>query len=286
MSKPRDPRRPAPKKSSDAATPTPTAGAPRRRELLDVVAEGLGIDRSQDIGELSRRVASRKKPFAVAFENVEGRSTIGPPAGHDKFEHTLARYDTFATGSEDFIKNSIAQLMHGIGGGEGKPLGDTALNGALAMIAAVAPENELEAALALEMAACHTAAMNMLGATRKAEILPHLTVYGNLAVKLQRTFVAQIEALARLRGKGQQTVRVEHVTVQPGAQAIVGDVHHHTPGGGAAKQSEDQPLGTGKLQTGAALPSPDPFGNGVPLTCNAERPVPIARRAKSGGAER
>jgi hypothetical protein len=47
-----------------------------------------------------------------------------------------------------------------------------------------------------------------------------LTTYGGLAAKLLRTFTLQTEALARLRGQtGQQTVRVEHVTVEAGGQA-------------------------------------------------------------------
>lgn len=55
-------------------------------------------------------------------------------------------------------------------------------------------------------------------------------LYANLAIKFQRTFVAQIEALQKLRGKGGQKVTVEHVHVHEGGQAIVGNVNH-TPGG-------------------------------------------------------
>jgi hypothetical protein len=44
------------------------------------------------------------------------------------------------------------------------------------------------------------------------------------------------EAIDRRRGKGQQTVRVEHVTVQAGGQAIVGHVEQprRKEGGGCA----------------------------------------------------
>ncbi len=42
--------------------------------------------------------------------------------------------------------------------------------------------------------------------------------------EMARTFAALLEALNRHRGKGQQVVRVEHVTVQAGGQAIVGAV--------------------------------------------------------------
>jgi hypothetical protein len=123
----------------------------------------------------------------------------------------------------------------------------------------------------------------MLGRAKTSDRTDHIELYGNMAVKLQRTFTAQIEALARLRGKGQQTVRVEHVTVHSGAQAIVGDVHHHSPGiPGAQAGSENRPHGTTTAATGAqgraALPGPDPLGNGVPISGNAERTMPAPRR--------
>ena len=47
--------------------------------------------------------------------------------------------------------------------------------------------------------------------------------------RLSRTFLSQMEALRKHLAKAQQTVRVEHVTVNAGGQAIVGNVAH---GGG------------------------------------------------------
>lgn len=53
------------------------------------------------------------------------------------------------------------------------------------------------------------------------------------AAKLSRTSAALIEALNRHRGKtGQQTVRVEHVTVKDGGQAVIGAVTGAGEGGG------------------------------------------------------
>ena len=46
-------------------------------------------------------------------------------------------------------------------------------------------------------------------------------------MKLLRTFTVQIEALAKLKRGGEQTVRVEHVHVYPGGQAIVGAISNH-----------------------------------------------------------
>jgi hypothetical protein len=54
--------------------------------------------------------------------------------------------------------------------------------------------------------------------------------------KLARTFTTEMEALKRYRTGGQQKVTVEHVTVQAGGQAIVGNVSHL--GGGSSRENE------------------------------------------------
>jgi hypothetical protein len=49
--------------------------------------------------------------------------------------------------------------------------------------------------------------------------------------KLARTFAVQVETLKRYRSGGEQTVRVEHVNVNAGGQAIVGNVSSSGVGG-------------------------------------------------------
>jgi hypothetical protein len=110
---------------------------------------------------------------------------------------------------------------------------------ALAAMVSVGPRDELEGMLAAQMVATHSAAMECY---RRA-MISEQTLEGrseNLkhAAKLSRVYADQIEALARYRGKGQQTVRVEHVTVNAGGQAIVGNV---TGGTGATGKSEERP---------------------------------------------
>src|SRR5437868_4442229 len=73
--------------------------------------------------------------------------------------------------------------------------------------------------------ATHLAAMTALRRLKGSENVAQQDSNGNLAVKLLRTFTAQVEALQRYRGKGQQKVTVEHVNVNAGGQAIVGTVH-------------------------------------------------------------
>ena len=45
------------------------------------------------------------------------------------------------------------------------------------------------------------------------------------AARLLRAYAAQVEALRRLRNGNSQTVRVEHVHVNEGGQAVIGNVN-------------------------------------------------------------
>jgi hypothetical protein len=98
--------------------------------------------------------------------------------------------------------------------------------GALAdAIAAFQPRDAVEAMLASLAVAHHNMAMECL---RRA-MLPEQSAEAASrlrqdAVRSTRVVAEIAEAIDRRRGKGQQTVRVEHVTVQAGGQAIVGQV--------------------------------------------------------------
>lgn len=127
--------------------------------------------------------------------------------------------------------NGSLQIVNNAAAGQYWDNPDTCLAVALSQIADLAPQTPLEAMLISQMVAVNTA----VGKVMQRAMLPNQTFAGkemnlNFATKLQRTFLQQVDALEKLRGKGQQTVRVEHVTVNAGGQAIVGHVEHK-PGG-------------------------------------------------------
>jgi len=127
--------------------------------------------------------------------------------------------------------NGALQTVNNAAAGQYWNESDTNLAVAFTQIADLAPQTPLEALLISQMVAVNTA----IGKTLYRAMLPDQTPYGKesnfgYATKLQRIFLQQIEALQKLRGKGLQTVRVEHVTVNAGGQAIVGNVEHK-PGG-------------------------------------------------------
>ena len=97
-------------------------------------------------------------------------------------------------------------------------------NAALAAVMEMRPRDATEALLISQMVAVHFHAINILMRASEADTLPKLEKFTNLATKLNRTFTVQMEALNRYRRGGKQKVTVEHVHVNEGGQAIVGNV--------------------------------------------------------------
>jgi hypothetical protein len=151
----------------------------------------------------------------------------------------------------------------------------------------IGPRDPLEGMLAAQMVAVHEAAMGCFHRAHDRGYAPGLR-QAELAqaTKLVRSFAAQLEALDRHRGKGQQTVRVEHVTVQAGGQAIVGAVSH-PGGGGDGRGTDDRPHAKAAALADApepALRGPDEGRDAVPVAGGAgAAAVPDARR---GGRQR
>jgi hypothetical protein len=128
------------------------------------------------------------------------------------------------TTSSDFVNASLLQLQAAARSPFGT-ISETHINAALAMVEAAAPKDELEAALAVQMACTHTAAMAILakldsgfGTERR------IAVFGSAAARLMKAYAMQMEVLRRLRNRGQQCIRVEHVHIDDGGVAIIGNV--------------------------------------------------------------
>ncbi|SFK79100.1 hypothetical protein [Methylocapsa palsarum] len=174
------------------------------------------------------RKRSRERHRRVEVKYNQKRSATGfevsiDPPHSDKLGFRFRLYDAFGTTSDGFLFGEINRLCGALSGADGN-IDEGDLNSALAVIDGQQPDSEIEAMLLSQLAATHALAMDNIGRTRRAQSLDVLRERGNLATKLQRTFVAQIEALSRLRRGGAQTVRVEHVHVYQGGQAIVGNI--------------------------------------------------------------
>jgi hypothetical protein len=156
--------------------------------------------------------------------------------GQDKLL-TLAKM-TEAMGSPDYgaqmlLFDQVASTFKGLRSSEGYGNDETVgkvLNNALAILNGINPQNEIEGMLAVQMVGVHNIAMDAMRLAMISDQLPEAKERNtNQAIKLLRTFTAQIEALDKHRRNGQQKVVVKHVHVNEGGQAIVGNINQ---GGG------------------------------------------------------
>ena len=242
--------------------------------------------RDREAGERARaRHHARPKRVQINADQDGEKLSISPTHSDGALWLTQVR-DAFGTTSDDFTNRMLIDLANAMpraSAGQAE-----SVNTGLAVVAGLEPQNEIEAMLAVQMAATHTAALTMLQIARQNSTVPAIQAAGGLAVKLLRTFTAQTEALAKLRRGGNQTVRVEHVHVYEGGQAIVGNVN--PPGGGGGHHgSGDQPHAPGgeikpgaiALAGGVSLWGPDAVRGAVPVACGGgQGPVPDARRSE------
>ena len=169
---------------------------------------------------------NKKPPKFVANEDRIDRHL--DPDG-DVATHDASLLEMAGTKDPDLMCYLVGQAADAIQRTE-KPQADI-LNKAVAALAGIGPRDELESMLAVQMIAVHHLAMECMKRARRSQPIEGMNYHINCATKLQRTFVAQVEALNRYRGKGQQKVTVEHVHINKGGQAIVGAVNQEGGGG-------------------------------------------------------
>jgi hypothetical protein len=166
----------------------------------------------------------RRPPVKVKLSRITaGSAQAYPPDGMEK-AWWVRLQSALGTTSSAFVQASLIHLQSAArlpcGG-----ISEIGVNSALAIIEAAAPKDEIEGALAVQMASTHSVAMAVLarlGGGHAGE--RRVAALGSAAARLMRAYAAQVELLRRLRHGGQQHVRVEHVHVSDGGQAVIANV--------------------------------------------------------------
>ena len=233
--------------------------------------------------ELLRLIRDHRKRGAPAKVTMTRKADGGwsiAPAGKSEMLAVLKLHQTFSANSLDPVNARANELLKYLGsvGADN----EARYNAALSFIESMAPRDQAEALLLVQMYCTHDAAIRALSQLGSAEWVPTAQTFGNLATKLLRTSQGQMETLARMRRGGEQVVRHVHVDNR-GGQAVIAE-NVHTGGKGNGK-IDDQSHATGTAGIGPALLGADPFGNGVPIP-SREGPeaVPYARGHESGSA--
>jgi hypothetical protein len=228
------------------------------------------------------REAAAIKRLKERWANIPARSRVKvtpSPTGGVRIEndgneqlYSLETFTSMGSDSGGFLGQTLGQICKVIGGE--RDITTQEINAALAVMAAVEPENEVEALIGAQIVMANNMAVKCMVLSGASQMLPQTVAFGNLAVKFMRTTTLNVEALAKLRRKGEQVVK--HVHVHEGGQAVVADTFNNTQGGDALRTVE-QSQATEAAAGVSALPRPDEAGFGVPMSGNAERSMSDAR---------
>jgi len=214
-----------------------------------------------------------KRPVAKINWEPDGAMNVRAADGGDVF-HTLQIADALGSNSPAFTDAMMGDLASILGGSSGG-ITDRDYNAALAVLSAVQPQNEMEALLAGQMLAANKGAMDSMRMATKADWMNQKSAGGNLANKFMRTFVMQMEALAKLRRGGEQIVK--HVHVYEGGQAVVAGTINQHGGGSGAKDGERclEAIEAGRIGASAEMPCPLAQGNSL-SGAGREREAPVS----------
>jgi hypothetical protein len=142
--------------------------------------------------------------------------------------------DQFEQPQEDFVSGLLQQV--GNAGSQGRSADEDGLNFMLSVVKGIKPKDRLEAMLAAQMAAVHMATMTLARRLAHVENIEQQDSAERAFNKLVRSYAMQMEALKRHRTGGEQKVTMQHVSVNEGGQAIVGNVTQGASATAAAKE--------------------------------------------------
>ncbi len=217
---------------------------------------------------------ARPARASIDVDKVEGQSVaVSYPHSDTRGGQDLVQ-EALGTASPRFADVTLAQVLNAV---DPDAEGSTSakFTAGLALMGAIAPDSELEAAIGLQIVAAHYAALDMTARARRASYVQTAAAYTNMATKLSRTMAAHVEALAKLRNGGKQTHEVRYVYVNgPAAFGPGARVAAAYGGGGYAIENGGQPHAAGQL---AHLPAEH-----VPEVWSAD-PEGLALSGSSGG---
>jgi hypothetical protein len=178
--------------------------------------------------------------------------------------------EALGTTDPDFANGVLRQLANAsLQGGQ---INEAEINFMLSIVKGVKPKDQLEAMLAVQMAAIHVATLTLARRLAHIETLPQQDSAERALNKLARTFATQMVALKRYRTGGEQKVTVQHVSVSEGGQAIVGNVTQ-----AARETTPEMPPNLAPALTDAKKPA-------ITMIGEPERvPVALRRKQKDDG---
>jgi hypothetical protein len=159
--------------------------------------------------------SAKRKPPEVLLTQTDDKAATLDISGD--FERLQAAVD-----NPNVLRGMLLQIARL--GAPGEKVSQPDANFALGYVDSMRPKDSTEALLLAQMTAIHLAMMTLARRLNDVENLPQQDSAERALNKLARTFAMQVDTLKRYRSKGEQVVRVERMTVESGAQAMVGNI--------------------------------------------------------------
>jgi hypothetical protein len=205
----------------------------RRPIALERAPNGSVETASESHLPVETNAHSRTPPPRVLKPSRGSDQVLAPTP--DLEGHRAALRQVFGTLSEEYSQTMFGKLVAALRPNPFEHLDEATLNAAIALVASMEPETELQALLAVEIASIGFAGNKFLRQSQHHLDEIYIGVYGNYALKLLRLQLDMIRALDQHRRGNKQTVEVRHVHIYPGAQGVVGIVNAGERDGGGQK---------------------------------------------------
>jgi hypothetical protein len=251
--------------------------------LPETKLEPTEAEQAEIRAHAKRKKARRQVPRFAVHRQEDSLVQMMPIGVHaDAADARLM--NAFGTTNADLAKLLMSQIINTTHLRlSNEPVAEDKVNAALAAVTGIGPQDEAEPMLAAQMVGVHWVAMALLskaGSTNDHALLEDM---GNLALKLLRTFPAQLKALKRYRSAGEQHVVVQHqhvsVTTDQAAVQVTGGTDPAFGGRGTGSKPEERAHGPGESQAvafepGTPLQCPEPARDTVPVAgCDGPGPL-------------
>ena len=167
--------------------------------------------------------AQRNKPPRVQKPSTRHDVIYAPTT--DLETHRAMLRTTFGTLSEEFADTMMNKIISGLRPNAYDILAEATLNAALATVASLRPESEIEALMCVQIVIAGFSALRMMELSQRHLGEVNITVYGGYANRLLKLQNDLLQNLNRHRRGNSQSIVVKHVHIHPGAQGVVGIVN-------------------------------------------------------------
>lgn len=176
-----------------------------------------------------------KKPKTKAPAKIKAKGIVeNVSAILGTSEHELVRSTGFKGNDSEVMLYSVLKMLLS---DEGDPAQTKRkVSRFFSAMAGLKPQDPFEGLLISQMVTTYEASMDCFRMAVSNKKFPEVFFkLQNQGVKLMRLYCQQLESLDKHRRKGKQSMTIEHVHVQSGGQAVIGNVSQGDKGGNHEK---------------------------------------------------